>query len=304
MEHKALPKVIVIAGTNASGKSALGIQLAQRYQGEIISADSRQIYEGFDLCCGKVTPEERAMAPHHLLDVRKVGQPYSAADYQRDVYAVIPQIIQRQRLPFIVGGTGLYISAVVRGYEFREEKVDFAFRDAMEEKPLEELQAMLPPDWLAHMSGNQSDINNKRRIIRALERARNGEGPLPANQPRFSALQLGVRWEKEELDRRIDQRLDMRLEQGMVEEVKAYLDAGGDPDCLYRLGLEYRYIAWYLMGKYATFEAFKEELARAIKQFAGRQVTWFKKDPAIHWLDMEKDPVQEASRLIDSFLAE
>jgi len=302
MNQKDLPKVIVIAGTNASGKSALGIELAKKYGGEIIPADSRQIFEGFDLCCGKVTHQERAAVYHHLLDVRKVGQPYSAADYQKDVYAAVPQILERGHLPFIVGGTGLYISSVVKGYEFKEQPFDTAFRDSLEEKPLEELVEMLTPQWLAFMQNNPSDIGNKRRVIRAIERARNGEGPEPQNSPRFNALQLGVRWDKETLDKRIDERLDTRLEQGMLDEVKNYLDAGGDPDHLYRLGLEYRYIAWYLTGKYAAFEDFKEELARAIKQFAGRQVTWFKKDPAIHWLDMEKDPVAQASQLIDAFL--
>lgn len=107
MDKTERPKIIVIVGTNASGKSALGIELAKKYNGEIISADSRQIYKGFDLCCGKVTKEERETVPHHLLDVCQIGEPYSAADYQKDVYAVVPQIVQREHLPFLVGGTGL-----------------------------------------------------------------------------------------------------------------------------------------------------------------------------------------------------
>lgn len=304
MDRNERPKIIVIVGTNASGKSALGIELAKKYNGEIISADSRQVYKGFDLCCGKVTKEEREAVPHHLLDVCQIGEPYSAADYQRDVYAVVPQIVQRGHIPFLVGGTGLYISSVVYGYTFKEEAFDEAFRKELEGKTLEELQEMLPTEGLAYFKNNLSDVNNKRRIIRVLERIRNGEDLQPHNNPRFSALQLGTRWEKEILDHRIDERLSLRLDQGMLEEVRQYLSAGGNPEHLCRLGLEYRYITWYLSGKYGSFEAFYNELSHAIKQFAKRQVTWFKRDQSIHWLDMQSDPAAQASSLIDAFLCD
>jgi len=249
-----------------------------------------------------VTAEERALVPHHLLDVCRVGEPYSVSDYQRAVYSVVPQIIQRGRVPFLVGGTGLYISAVVHGYTFQEEPADPAFRAELEGKSLEELWAMLPPEGAAHLKDNPSDSANKRRIVRLLERLRNGQDLRPRNCPRFSVLQLGVRWEKEVLDRRIDERLSLRLRQGMVEEVRQYLDGGGNPEYLDKLGLEYRYIAWYLAGKYASFEEFYEELSRAIKHFAKRQLTWFKRDPSIHWLDMQNDYKEQACRLIDAFL--
>ena len=304
MDKTERPKIIVIVGTNASGKSALGIELATKYNGEIISADSRQIYKGFDLCCGKVTKEEREAVPHHLLDVCQIGEPYSAADYQKDVYAVVPQIMQRGHIPFIVGGTGLYISSVVYGYTFKEEAFDEAFRKELEGKTLEELQEMLPAEGLAYLKNNHSDANNKRRVIRVLERIRNGEDLQPHNNPWFLALQLGVRWEKEILERRIDERLSLRLDQGMIEEVRQYLSDGGSPEHLCRLGLEYRYIAWYLSGKYGSFETFYNELSHAIKQFAKRQVTWFKRDQSIHWLDMQSDPAAQASQLIDSFLCD
>lgn len=297
-----LPKIIVIVGTNASGKSALGIELAQKYQGEIISADSRQIYEGFDLCCGKVTKEERELVPHHLLDVCPVGEPYSVSDYQKEVYAVVPQIIQRGHLPFLVGGTGLYVSSVVNGYEFKEEQLDSRLRAELEAKSLEELLKMLPSEGEAYLKDHPADAKNKRRIARMLERVQNGEDLCPRNEPRFRALQLGVSWDREVLDRRIDERLSLRLKQGMVEEVRQYLDAGGDPERMYKLGLEYRYIAWYLAGKYPTFEEFYVELFRAIRQFAKRQVTWFRRDQSIHWLDMGGDCAAQASRLIDDFL--
>lgn len=160
-----LPKIIVIAGTNASGKSALGIELAKKYSGEIISADSRQIYKGFDLCCGKVTKEEQAAVPHHLLDICEIGDSYSVTDYQKKVYSLVPQIIAQGHIPFIVGGTGLYISSVVNGYEFKDENLDLDFRKELETKSLEDLQKMLPPKAISYLNGNVSDMNNTLLII-------------------------------------------------------------------------------------------------------------------------------------------
>ncbi len=298
-----LPKIIVIAGTNASGKSSLAIELAKRYNGEIISADSRQIYKGFDLCSGKVTKEEMAVVPHHLIDICSVEEPYSVSDYQKAVYALAPQILSRGHVPFLVGGTGLYISSVVYGYRFEKELQDSEFRKQLEEKSVEELREMLPDEAVDYFNGNQSDLHNKRRLIRVLERVRSGEALHQCNQPFFHPLQLGVTWKKEILHRRIEERLKDRLDKGMVEEVREYLDAGHQSEHLYRLGLEYRYISWYVEGKYASFEEFFQDLSQAIKKFAKRQMTWFKRDKTIHWLDMENDGFAQACGLIHSFLA-
>lgn len=303
MIESNLPKLVVIAGTNASGKSSLAIELARKYNGEIISADSRQIYKGFDLCCGKVTREEMAGVPHYLLDVCEIGDPCSVSDYQKAVYSAIPQILERGHIPFLVGGTGLYISSVVYGYEFKKEDIDLEYRRELENKPLNELQRMLPEEAIAYLNGNVSEINNKRRVIRLLERSRNGEELAVRNHPRFETLQLGVTWERELLGRRIDQRLSRRIEQGMIEEVRQYLDAGYPAERLLGLGLEYRYITWYITGKYASFSEFYDDLSLAIKKFAKRQISWFKRDKRIHWLNMEQDSFAQACRLIDSFLA-
>ncbi len=302
MSRNSLPKVIVIVGANASGKSAFGIELAKKYNGEIISADSRQIYNGFDLCCGKATREERNIVPHHLLDVCQIEETFSVSDYQKKVYSIVPQIIQRGHIPFIVGGTGLYISSIVDGYEFKEETYDPDYHKELEAKSLEELQSMLPDQAFVHLRNNHSDLNNKRRIIRLLERIRNGEDLEPHNDPQFSTLQLGIRWEKEVLHQRIEERLALRLEQGMIDEVRSYLDTGGNPEHLYRLGLEYRYITWYLTGKYASFQEFYRELSHAIKQFAKRQLTWFKRDERIHWLNMQTNGALHADQLMEAFL--
>ena len=287
-----LSKIIVIAGTNASGKSSLAIDLAKKYGGEIVSADSRQVYRGFDLCSGKVTKEERDQVPHHLLDVCDIEEPYSVADYQKAAYEVIDQILQRGHIPFLVGGTGLYISSVVHGYDFQEETIDPAYRNELEKKSLEELLDMLSEEAKEVLAENNSDRNNKRRLIRLLEKTRNGEKLTAQNSPRYKTLQLGVTWEKSVLHRRIDERLKQRLDQGMIDEVQSYLEAGNSPKYLYRLGLEYRYIADYLDGKYSSFEEFYDHLLQAIKRFAKR----------LHWLDMEQKYFDQACALINLFL--
>ena len=295
-------KIIAVVGTNASGKSALGIDLARQFNGEIISADSRQIFEGFDLCCGKVNAEERAMAVHHMLDVRKVGEPFSVSDFQEDCYRLIPEIAGRGHVPFIVGGTGLYVAAVVRGYELMQGEPDMALRAELEEKELEELYPLLPEDERERLRQNPSDWKNKRRIIRCIEKSRTPRPEKAEAEPRFHALQLGLTWPMDVMEKRIWKRLEQRLEEGMLDEVRDYLAAGGEPRHLYDLGLEYRFILRYLTGEIKGEAAFKEELARAIRQFTKRQVTWFKRDESIHWLNTAGDYRSEAAALVEEFL--
>lgn len=301
-ENHNLPKLIAVVGTNASGKSAMGIELAKLFDGEIVSADSRQIYRGFDLCCGKVTPEETRQVPHHLLDIRDMGEEFSVYDFQQEAYAAIDQILLRGRVPFLVGGTGLYVSAVVHGYELRPGVGRTDLREWLEGLSLEELRSMLPDKARLILEANPSEMRNKRRVIRAIEKCAQGEPLSHSNTPRYKVLQLGVTWPKEVLDRRIEERLDARLAQGMIGEVDDYLAWGGDGKVLYSLGLEYRYIYLYLRGKYAGEEEFKAELSRAIKRFAKRQMTWFRRDGAIHWLDMGGDCLSQARRLVEEFL--
>lgn len=299
-----LPKIIAVAGTNASGKSAIGIELAKTFSGEVVSADSRQIYRGFDLCCGKVTAEETDGVPHHLLDVREIGEDFSVYDFQQAAYTAIDEILQRGRVPFLVGGTGLYVSAVVHGYELRPGVGRTGLREQLECLSLKELHDKLPPEVRDFLSSNPSEMQNKRRVIRAIEKSALGEPLAPRNTPRYNALQLGVTWPKEVLDRRIDERLEARLSQGMIGEVKDYLSRGGSGDVLYRLGLEYRYIYQYLRGDYSGLEEFKTELSHAIKRFAKRQMTWFRRDSSIHWLDMDGDYLSQARELTAAFLAD
>lgn len=294
-----LPKLIVIAGTNASGKSGLGIELAARYGGEIVSADSRQVFRGLDLGSGKITPEETRGVVHHLIDVVDAGAFYSMADFQKQAYEAIDGIIARGKTPFLVGGTGLYVDSVADGYVLSNRMPDLAYRDELETRSTEELYLMLRqcvPD-------TDVDPHNRNRVMRILEKIHDGDDVAPSREPRYDTLRLGVTWDRETLRRRIDERLDRRLEQGMIEEVKQLLDSGVSETFMLKLGLEYRFITRYLKGEYGSLEEMKEQLSTAIKQFAKRQMTWFRRDPAIHWLDMTADPVKQACGLIDAFLA-
>ncbi|MFR1052005.1 MAG: tRNA (adenosine(37)-N6)-dimethylallyltransferase MiaA [Lachnospirales bacterium] len=294
-------KLIVILGTTACGKSGLGVALAKRYHGEIVSADSRQVYRGLDLGTGKITPEEMEGVPHHMLDVADPGESYSVAQFQRGAYEAIDAIAARGRLPFLVGGTGLYIRAVSEGYVFHAAPPDPALRARLETLPTQELRSSLA----ALGVGVDTDAwNNRPRLIRLLEKSRNGEDPHAEaqRQPRYDVLTLGVSFPRETVCRRIDERLRARLDAGMVQEVAELRLQGVSDEFLEGLGLEYRYILRYLQGTLPSEDALIDELGRAIKRFAKRQVSWFKKDKDVHWLDMEADPASEAAALIDAFL--
>ena len=294
--------IIVILGTNASGKSSVGIELAKKHDGEIISADSRQIYRGFDLSSGKITSEEAMIVPHHLIDIIDIGTSFSVADYQSRVYDLVPDILHRGHTPFIVGGTGLYIASVTKGYVLSSEVNDTAFFDELNKLTIDELWEMLSPKGVEFLQKNPSDSKNRRRLIRVLQKERNGTPLEPQKAPIFNVLQLGVTWPKDVLHRRIEERLASRIEHGMIDEVFSYMRTGGDPAYLESLGLEYKHLLWLFQGKYASVDDFKSGLAQAIKHFAKKQMTWFRRDKSIVWLDMSGDYADQASKLIESFI--
>ena len=294
-----LPKLIVIAGTNASGKSGLGVELALRYGGEVVSADSRQVFRGLDLGSGKITPEEMRGVRHHLIDVCDAGDFFSMADFQRMAYEAIDDILARGKPPFLVGGTGLYVESVADGYELSNRMPDLAYRAELEKRSTEELYAML----VEAVPGVEVERRNRNRVMRLLEKLHDGDDVVPGRNPRYETLRLGVTWDREVLRRRIDERLDRRLNEGMIEEVRGLLQRGVSETFLIKLGLEYRFITRYLKGEIASLEEMRTLLSTAIKQFAKRQMTWLRRDGAIHWLDMTADPVGEACALIDAFLA-
>ena len=295
-----MPSIVVVAGTNASGKSGLGVELAQRYHGEIVSADSRQVFEKLDLGSGKITQEEMNGVPHHLLDVCKPGDFFSMADYQQLAYQAIDGILKRGKRPFLVGGTGLYIAAVTEGYLLTGHAPDLAYREELEQYATDELYAML----LKAMPDIQVEPNNRNRVMRVLERLHDGSYHPSRKKQRYRSLKLGISWERTVLQERIEERLFRRLREGMIDEVQSLLNDDVSEEFLRKLGLEYRFIAQYLAGEIATEEEMTRLLAIAIRQFAKRQMTWFRRDKEIQWLDMTKDPLAEASGWIDAFESE
>ncbi len=297
-----LPKLIVILGTNASGKSSIAIELAKKYNGEIISSDSRQVYRGLNLGSGKITLEEMNEVPHYMLDIINPNDPFSVADFQKQAYTIIDDIIKRGKQPFLVGGTGLYIKAVVDGYVFSDMKRNLNLIKELEDKDISELTEMLSKQ--VRTDKISIDLKNKRRIIRALEKISYGIDIYkePKCMPKYETLQLGITWPKEILHKRIDQRLTDRIDQGMIEEVEQLIKNGATYEFLYNLGLEYRYIQWYLTGKFNSLDEFYCEMSKAIKRFSKRQMTWFKKDKRIVWLSMENDYINQAIKKIDDFI--
>ena len=293
-----LPKVVAVVGTNASGKSALGIALAKKYDAEIISADSRQVFRGLDLGSGKITPEEMQGVPHHLIDVREPNEFFSMADFQRMSYTAIDGILARGRLPMIVGGTGLYVDSVLDGYLLSDKEPDLAYRAELEKLTTPQLYDML----LELKPDVQVEKNNRNRVMRIIERIHDGDDATPGKQARFESLRLGVSWPREVLGRRIDERLERRLEQGMIEEVQRLMDEGATTEFLLGLGLEYRFITQYLIGEIPDRQVMLDKLAIAIKQFAKRQMTWFRRNPEIVWLDMSGDAFDQACTAVDAFL--
>ena len=288
----------MIEGTNASGKSSLGIELAGRFGGEIVSADSRQVYRRMDLGSGKVTAEEMKGVPHHLLDVCEPGEFFSMADFQRLAYTAIDGILSRGAVPFLVGGTGLYVDAVADGYELSDKSPDHDLRAHLETFDTPALYEMLKE----RLPDTEIDPRNRHRVMRALERLEADDYHPGRKNPRYELLKFGVTWPREILKQRIDERLERRLQEGMADEVRAMLEDGVSEEFLVKLGLEYKYLTWYLTGKIG-YGQMVEELGNAIKKFAKRQMTWFRRDPRIIWLDMQKDPVNEAAAHIEPFLA-
>ncbi|MBQ8955130.1 MAG: tRNA (adenosine(37)-N6)-dimethylallyltransferase MiaA [Clostridia bacterium] len=295
-----LPALVVIEGTNASGKSGLAVELAARFDGEIVSADSRQVFRGLDLGSGKIAPEEMKGVPHHLLDVAQPGEFFSMHDFQRLAYAAIEDIRGRGKTPFLAGGTGLYVASITEGYVMSDRTPDLDYRAHLETFATPQLCDMLR----AARPDIDIDWNNRNRVMRVLEKLHDGDDFAAKSEPRYDCLKLGVTWERSVLRDRIDQRLERRVKAGMIDEVKGLLDSGVSVEFLMKLGLEYRFITQYLTGEIKSENEMLELLATAIKQFAKRQMIWFRRDKAIHWLDMTADPVAEASALIGAFLAE
>ncbi|MEL3907237.1 MAG: tRNA (adenosine(37)-N6)-dimethylallyltransferase MiaA [Treponema sp.] len=270
----------VILGATATGKTALAVKLAHAHQGEIISADSRQVYRGLDLGTGKDL-EEYGSVPYHLIDICDLNEEYTVFHFQRDVYRIFPRLIEKGAVPIIAGGTGLYLDAVLRSYALIPVPENPGLRAELADKSLPELQEILLS--LKQAVHNKTDLEQPVRLIRAIEIARYlQEHPEAAEKHRAQRPLIlpkiyGIFFERTLLRERIYRRLTARIDAGMIEETEYIHNQGYSWERLESLGLEYRFTARYLQGKIASKEAFIEQLYPAICQFAKRQETWFRR---------------------------
>lgn len=289
--------LIAIVGPTASGKTSLSISLAQKFNGEIISADSRQVYRGMDIGTGKATETEQRQIPHHLLDVSSPKREYNVAHFQRDARKRIRDIHHRGKLPFLVGGTGFWICAVVDDLPLPSVKPNRALRKKLEDKTPAQLFAQLKrldPD-----RAETIDRHNPYRLIRAIEIVKTTGAPVPSlrKQSPYDLLMVGVSLPKDKLHRHIHTRLMKRLRQGMIAEVRRLHTAGISWKRLEAFGLEYRYVSLFLQKKLSKDEMTKQ-LEHAIQQYAKRQMTWFRRDTRIHWIRSAAEAKHLIKRLI------
>ena len=294
------PKVIAVIGPTASGKTSLGIFLAQKIKGEIISADSRQVYRGLDIGTGKVTKKEMTGVPHHLLDVANPKKQFTVSDFVTQANKACSNIFKNSGTPIIVGGTGLYVDALFGRMLFPDVPPNEKLRAQLEKKSVEELFLMLQKK--DPVRANTIEPKNKRRLVRALEiaaalgRTPTG-GPALQGKGSYDVLWLGLNPGEKKLQKNIHDRLVARLKLGMIAEAKRLHERGLSYKRMRELGLEYRYLADYLQGK-LTKKEFEVELERAINHYAKRQIRWFKRNQDIHWVASRA----EALRLAKAFL--
>lgn len=281
--EKKTPKLIVVVGPTASGKSSLAVLLAKKFNGEIVSADSRQVYKGMNLGSGKVTKKEMAGIPHHLLDVADPKRTFTASHYARLGRKAIADIIKRGKTPIVCGGTGFYIRALVDGLVIPEAKPNPSLRKKLEGKGVDELYAILrvkDPDRAATI-----DPKNPRRLIRALEII-DTLGKVPAlkkNPLPYPTLFIGIAKNQDILKKLVEVRLKKRIKMGMLSEIERLHTQGVSWKKLESFGLEYRYGALFLQNKIDK-ETFMRELTKQILDYSKRQITWFKPDLRIHWI--------------------
>ncbi|MBQ3702764.1 MAG: tRNA (adenosine(37)-N6)-dimethylallyltransferase MiaA [Oscillospiraceae bacterium] len=277
-------KIVVVAGPTASGKTRLGIELAKKYGGEIVSADSMQLYRGMDIGTAKATKEERAAAPHHMLDAAEPSEAYSVARYVEEAGQVCDEILSRGKLPIVVGGTGLYIDSLIAGRDFADTREDRALRTELEaaydrlggEKMLEALAAF-DPERAAKLG-----VGDRRRIVRAIEiyrltgkTATEHDEETRRRPPRYEAARIVLNYKnRADLYDRIDRRVEKMVEDGLFDEVRRLLDAGLSPDCTAMQAIGYKEAVLALRGEITKDEAVAL-IQQGSRRYAKRQITWF-----------------------------
>ncbi|HXK38025.1 MAG TPA: tRNA (adenosine(37)-N6)-dimethylallyltransferase MiaA [Candidatus Paceibacterota bacterium] len=291
----ATPHLVSIIGPTATGKSDLAVFLAEQFNGEVVSADSRQVFKGLDIGSGKITPEEMHSIPHHLLDVEDVRNEFTVAHFAKAARAAIVDIQSRGKLPILCGGSGFWVDTVTRGLVIPQVPPNETLRKVLHSKTNDALYNLLlekDPVRAATI-----DRHNPQRLVRALEIA-NALGSVPDKTyiaPPYPVLTIGITASKEIIDERIARRLDARIKEGMIDEVRKLMDAGVPSSRLYALGLEYRHVSMYLDGKYLSEKAMRDALLMDIVHFAKRQMTWFKRHKDIVWIGIKEfDKAQSA----------
>jgi tRNA dimethylallyltransferase len=291
--------MLVILGPTASGKTRLAVALAGEYGGEIISADSRQVFRGMDIGSGKDL-HEYGLIPYHMIDILDAGDEFSVFEFQRRFLKAFADITSRRVIPILCGGSGMYLDAALRGYRMVEVSRDEVLRAELAAKcddELAEILCRLKPD-----QHNNTDLLERERTVRAIEIARGEAGASVCEPlPQFSTTVIGIHWDREVLRQRITSRLRSRLENGMVEEVERLHASGIEWDRLNYYGLEYRYVGSYLRGDINRNDMF-QKLNSAIHDFAKRQMNWFRRMErhgiAIKWIQGEGDLLQQALKII------
>lgn len=285
------PKVVVIVGPTASGKTAVSIELAKKINGEIISADSMQIYKDMDIGSAKPTKEEMQGIPHYMIDVVEANEVFNVAKYKEMAEECIEKILAKNKVPIIVGGTGLYVSTLTKGVEFSDIENDLEYRDELTKISLEENGVDKLFDMLKGIDPEAAEIidkNNVRRVIRALEIYKvTGKTKTQVDRESIKELKydykvFGLNWDRQELYERIDKRVDIMLDMGLLDEVKKVNEKGISPTALQGLG--YKEIIEYFNNEITLEEAI-EKIKQETRRYAKRQMTWFKKDKNIVWID-------------------
>ncbi len=294
--------LISIIGPTASGKTALAVEVARAMKGEILSADSRQVYRGMDIGTGKDIAEYGSggtRVPYHLIDIVDAGEKYNLFEFQRDFLAAYSDIVSRGALPVMCGGSGLYVESVLKGYRLIPVPENCELRARLEGKSMEELTTILATYKKLH---NTTDVDTKKRAIRAIE-IEEHYARTPAHErefPLLNSLIVGVDVDRDVRRERISRRLRARIDEGLVDEVRALLEGGLSPEQLIYYGLEYKYVTLYLTGALGLDDMIKN-LETAIHQFAKRQMTWFRgmerRGLKIKWIDVSL-PLQERVGLI------
>lgn len=304
VKQKSIYDLLVITGPTASGKTSLAAALASILRGEIISADSRQVYRGMNLGTGKDYNEyviNGKNIPCHLIDIADPGYKYNVFEYQRDFKEVYSALVNRSIFPVVCGGSGMYIDSIITGYKMYEVPPDSGLRAKLEKKSMEELTEILRSYKTLH---NVTDIDTKKRVIRAIEieHFNRFKKEKHTQFPVLKSLIVGVMIDRELRRIRITERLKNRLRAGMVDEVKMLLDAGVNKETLIYYGLEYKFITLYLTGK-LEYDEMVKELEIAIHQFAKRQMTWFRgmerKGTTINWIDGELPMEKKVEKVLE-----